>query len=149
MSYHASDLGASLDTWSRVSAVSRRDEELRGALQLEVMRTVWRLEEATVDDVRAAQPLSRRAAYTTIQTVMNRLLDRGLLDRKRRGKAFVYRARYPESEYVARSMRERLAGASANARRPALLSLVEGLEQDELEELARYANRVRRERKER
>lgn len=129
--------------------MSRRGEELRGALQAEVMQIVWRLEEATVDDVRAAQPASRRAAYTTIQTVMNRLLDRGLLERKRRGKAFVYRPRYSESEYVAQSMRERLARASVDARRPALLSLVEGLEQEELEELARYANRVRRERKKR
>jgi BlaI family transcriptional regulator, penicillinase repressor len=111
------------------------------------MRTMWRLDEATVDDVRAAQPPSRRAAYTTIQTVMNRLLDRGLLARKRRGKAFVYKARYAESEFVARSMRERLAGASAGARTPALLSLIEGLKEEELDELTRYANKVRRERR--
>jgi predicted transcriptional regulator len=110
---------------------------------------MWRLEDATVDDVRATLPRSRRAAYTTIQTVMNRLLDRGLLDRKRRGKAFVYRARYPESEFVARAMRERLAGASADARTPALLSLIEGLKEEELDELATYANKVRRERKKR
>src|SRR5215216_4414405 len=100
------------------------------------MRTMWSLDEATVDEVRAAQPRSRRAAYTTIQTVMNRLLDRGLLDRRRRGKAFVYRPSFPESELVARSMRDRLAGASADARTPALLNLIEGLDQEELDELA-------------
>ena len=120
---------------------------MRGSLQAEVMRIIWGLGEATVDGVRAAQPRSRRAAYTTVQTVMNRLADRGLLERKRRGKAFVYRPRYDESELVARSMRERLAGASADARTPALLNLIDGLERDELDELARYANRVRRERK--
>jgi predicted transcriptional regulator len=125
------------------------EHDLRGSLQSEVMRAMWRLDEATVDDVRAALPRSRRAAYTTIQTVMNRLLDRGLLDRKRRGKAFVYRARYPESELVARAMRERLKGASADARTPALLSLIEGLKEEELDELATYANKVRRERKKR
>jgi predicted transcriptional regulator len=113
------------------------------------MRIMWRLDEGTVDDVRALQPRSRRAAYTTIQTVLNRLLDRGLLQRRRMGKAYVYKARFPESEFVARSMRERLAGASADARTPALLSLVEGLEQKELDELARYANKVRRERNKR
>ena len=111
------------------------------------MRIVWELGEATVDDVRAAQPRSERVAYTTIQTVMNRLLERGLLDRERRGKAFVYRPRYDESELVARSLRERLAGASADARKLAMLSLIEGLEEEELDELARYANRVRRERR--
>jgi predicted transcriptional regulator len=121
--------------------------DLRGNLQAEVMRIVWELGDATVDDVRAAQPRSRRAAYTTIQTVMNRLLERGLLERRRRSKAFVYRAKYDESELVARSLRERLAGASADARTPALLSLIEGLDQDDLDELARYANRVRRERR--
>jgi predicted transcriptional regulator len=61
----------------------------------------------------------------------------------------VYRARQSESELVAGAMRERLAGASADARTPALLSLVEGLGSDDLDELARYANRVRRERKRR
>lgn len=129
--------------------MSGPEHDLRGSLQAEVMRAMWRLDEATVDDVRATLPRSRRAAYTTIQTVMNRLLDRGLLDRKRRGKAFVYRARYPESELVARVMRERLAGASADARTPALLSLIEGLKEDELNELATYANKVRRERRKR
>ena len=127
--------------------MSRSDHELRGSLQVEVMRVMWRLDEATVDEVRAAQRPSRRAAYTTIQTVMNRLLDRGLLERRRRGKAFVYRARYPESQFLARALRDRLAGASEDARTEALLTLVDGLEQDELDELARYANRVRRERK--
>jgi predicted transcriptional regulator len=127
--------------------MARARLDLRGSLQAEVMRTVWELSEATVDDVRAAQPRSRRAAYTTVQTVMNRLLERGLLERERRGKAFVYRARYKESELVARSLRERLAGASADARRVALLRLIEGLEPDELDALARYTNRVRRERR--
>jgi predicted transcriptional regulator len=129
--------------------VAGPEHDLRGSLQSEVMRAMWRLDEATVDDVRAVLPRSRRAAYTTIQTVMNRLLDRGLLERKRRGKAFVYRARYPESELVARAMRDRLAGASADARTPALLSLIEGLKEEELDELATYANKVRRERKKR
>jgi predicted transcriptional regulator len=129
--------------------MSQPEHDLRGSLQADVMRIMWRLDEATVDDVRAAQRPSRRAAYTTIQTVMNRLLDRGLLERKRRGKAFVYRPRYPESEFVARSIVERLADASADARTAALLTLVDALEQDELDELARYANRVRRERKNR
>jgi predicted transcriptional regulator len=127
--------------------MARGGLDLRGSLQAEVMRIVWELGDATVDDVRAAQPRSRRAAYTTIQTVMNRLLERGLLERKRRGKAFVYRAKYDESELVARSLRERLAGASADARTPALLNLIEGLDEDDLAELARYANRVRRDRR--
>jgi predicted transcriptional regulator len=113
------------------------------------MAIVWELGEATVDDIRAAQPPRRRSAYTTVQTVMNRLLDRGLLERTRRGKAFVYRARVGEAELVASSLRARLAGVPETSRRAALLHLVDTLDPDELDEVARYANRVRRQRKER
>jgi predicted transcriptional regulator len=123
--------------------------EIRGDLQAEVMRIVWELGEATVDDVRAAQPRRRRCAYNTIQTVLNRLHDRDLLSRQRRGKAFVYRAVYAESELVARAIGDRLAGASTDARRAALLHLVEGLEPDEVDEIARLANRIKRERQRR
>lgn len=121
--------------------------DVHGTLQPEVMRIVWELGEATVDDVRALQPEDGRSAYTTVQTVLNRLLDRGLLERQRRGKAFVYRARYEESELLARSIGERLATASETVRREALLSLVDDLDPAEVDELARYANRVRRARK--
>jgi predicted transcriptional regulator len=127
----------------------RRQERLdfRGDLQAEVMASVWELGEATVEDVRARQPAARRSAYTTIQTVMNRLVERGLLGRRRAGKAFLYKARLDEHEYIARSIGQRLAGASADTRRAALVSLVEGLEPAELDEIARLATRVKRERK--
>jgi predicted transcriptional regulator len=128
--------------------VVRSDElDLRGDLQEEVMRIVWRLGAATVDAVRAAQPKRSRSAYTTIQTVLNRLVDRGLLRRERRGRAFVYRAAYDESELLARSIGQRLAGASVDARRAVVLNLVEALEPDELEDVARLAKRISRERR--
>jgi predicted transcriptional regulator len=115
-----------------------------GDLQTEVMAAIWKLGEATVDDVRELQPRGRRSAYNTVQTVMNRLLERGLLTRVRRGKAFVYRARYDESQLIAMAMSDQLAGASPDTRRAALLSLVGELSPDEVDELARQANRIRR-----
>ena len=118
-----------------------------GGLQAEIMAVVWKLEQATVEEVRTQQPARRRSAYTTLQTVMNRLVDKGLLKRQRRGRAFVYSARYDESEYLALSIRERLSDASPQARRDALVSLVDGLQGEDLDELARLAARVRRARK--
>lgn len=124
----------------------RPELDLRGDLQAEVMAAVWKLERARVEDVRAEQPSRRRLAYNTIQTVMNRLVDRGLLLREREGKAFVYRPRYEESEYVARAIGEHLVGVSPDIRKAALLSLVEELGSDELDEIARLARTVRRRR---
>lgn len=110
------------------------------------MATVWRLGEAKVDDVRDQQPAPDRSAYTTVQTVMNRLVQRGLLVRERRGRAFVYKPRYEESEYLARAIGDRLADAPPETRRAALVSLVEGLEHDELDDIAKLARAVRRRR---
>lgn len=125
---------------------AKGDLEFRGDLQSEVMSAVWRLGEATVDDVRAEQRSGRHSAYNTVQTVLNRLVERGLLSRDRRGRAFVYRPRLKESEYLARSIGERLAGASPDARRAALVNLVDELAPGELDELARRANQIRRRR---
>jgi len=127
--------------------MNRRDQsdlDFRGVLQAEVMAAVWKLGQATVDDVRNQQPKRRRSAYSTVQTVLNRLVDRGLLARSREGRAFVYKARLGESEFLARSIGERLAGASPDVRRAALIHLAGELEPGELQELARRANQVKR-----
>ncbi len=121
--------------------------DVRGDLQAEVLEAVWRLGRATVEEVRNEQPERRRSAYTTVQTVMNRLVERGLLERTREGKAFVYRARLDESEYLARAIGDRLEGVSPGARKAALVSLVEGLGAEELDEVLRYANRIKRQRR--
>lgn len=120
--------------------------DVRGDLQIEVMAAVWQLGPATVEDVRSAQPRQRRSAYNTIQTVMNRLVERGLLMRRRRGNAYVYTARYDEATYLARTIGDRLAEASPEARRAALVHLVEGLDPSEQDEVARYAGRIKRKR---
>ncbi len=45
-------------------------------------------------------PEARRGAYTTAQTVLNRLVDRGLVSRRREGRAFRYSATITEADYV-------------------------------------------------
>jgi predicted transcriptional regulator len=125
---------------------SSSEIDFRGDLQAEVMTAVWKLGEATVEDVRAEQPKRRRSAYNTVQTVLNRLVERGLLARQRKGRAFVYKPKVEESEYLARSIGERLAGASPAARRAALVNLVGDLEPGELDEIARRASQIKRSR---
>lgn len=110
------------------------------------MAAVWKLGEAKVEDVRVLLPARNRRAYTTVQTVMNRLAERGLLTRERSGNAFVYRAKYEEGDYLAERIGQRLAEASPDARRQALVSLIEDLEPGELDEVARLTARIKRQR---
>lgn len=119
---------------------------IQGELQAQVMAALWRLGEGTVEQVRAELPPRYQGAYNTVQTILNRLAERGLLDREREGRTFVYRPKLTEAEYLSGSIRRTLAGASSEARQAALASIIGGLrpeELSELEELAREAREAR------
>src|SRR5919108_5145987 len=115
---------------------------LTGELQLQVMSAVWRLGNATVEQVRAALPPRYRGAYNTVQTVLNRLAERGLLSRHRVGNAIEYRPRISEADYLSRSISRTLAGASMDARQAALARLIGDLRDDELEDLQQLAREM-------
>jgi predicted transcriptional regulator len=123
------------------------DVDVRGNLQAEIMASLWRLGEGTVGDIHRAQPESARRAYTTLQTVMNRLVKHGLLERERRGRSFVYRPRHDEVAILTGRIHAQFASASADARRAALLELVGRLDPGELDDVARCATRIKRARR--
>ena len=106
--------------------------QFSGALQQELMRVLWRDGPGTVEGVRERLPKKSRGAYTTVQTVLNRLSERGLLHRELQGSAIVYTPRLSEVQYLERSINEALSGASDEARQAALAGLVGELDEKEL-----------------
>jgi predicted transcriptional regulator len=61
-------------------------------LELDCMRALWALGQATVHEVRARLFPERPLAYTTVMTVMDHLRGKGLVERERRGRPYVYRS---------------------------------------------------------
>ncbi len=59
-------------------------------LELLCLNALWSLEEASVKDVRESVSPSRPLAYTTVMTVLDRLTRRGIVTRRKTGRAFVY-----------------------------------------------------------
>jgi predicted transcriptional regulator len=115
---------------------------ITGELQLQVMAAIWRLGGGTVEQVRVELPARYRGAYNTIQTVLNRLAERGLLSRHKAGAAIEYRPRLSEDEYLSRSIAHTLAGASTDARQAALARLIGDLGDDEVSDLQRLAREM-------
>ncbi len=64
--------------------------DLLTELQLELLSALWRLGEGTVVDLHEALRRHRRVSQATVATLLGRLEKRGLLDRRREGKAHVY-----------------------------------------------------------
>jgi predicted transcriptional regulator len=122
---------------------------LTGELQTQIMSALWRLGSGTVEQVRSALPPRYRGAYNTVQTVLNRLADRGLLSRKKTGNAIEYRPVFSEAEYLSRSISQTLATASMDARQAALARLIGTLDKEELADLQALARQMGDERRKR
>jgi predicted transcriptional regulator len=122
---------------------------INGELQTQIMTALWRLGSGRVEQVRGALPPRYRGAYNTIQTVLNRLTERGLLERRLVGNAFEYRPVMSEAEYLSRSISQALAGASIDARQAALAHLIGGLGKRELADLQQLARDMGKKRRKR
>jgi BlaI family transcriptional regulator, penicillinase repressor len=68
--------------------------------EMEVVRTLWNLGEATVRQVFDAFPSQRNSDFTTIQTYLRRLETKGYLRAKREGRAMVYRPRVRPDDVI-------------------------------------------------
>src|SRR3954454_4416385 len=71
-------------------------------LESEVMEAVWAHDEVSVRQVMEMlnAKASKPRAYTTYMTIMRRLDDKGLLERRREGKTDFYRPAYAREEYA-------------------------------------------------
>lgn len=75
-------------------------------LELEILKILWREGAMTARDVReqlAAKETPRDLAATSVVTMLNIMVDKGYLKRKKEKNVFVFRARIDEQD-VSRSM---------------------------------------------
>jgi len=64
--------------------------EVPPPLELLCLKALWQLEEGNVTAVQRLVSQTRPLAYTTIMTVLDRLVRKGRLTRRKVGRAFVY-----------------------------------------------------------
>ncbi len=62
------------------------------------MSCLWGAKDKKVGEVHECISSRRKIAYTTVMTIMTRLVDKGLLTRKRLGKAYSYSPRKTKKE---------------------------------------------------
>jgi predicted transcriptional regulator len=104
--------------------------QLQGETQIALMRAVWRTGGGAVEDIRDALPEEYQSGYKTIQTLLNRLADRGLLirtpGRTARGPSgkILYRPALTEEEYLTEAIARTLEEASPEARDVAVTNLI-------------------------
>src|ERR1700683_5262436 len=61
-------------------------------LELDCLNMLWPMGEGTVREIRDALAPRRPRAYTTIMTIMDRVARKGIVERRKAGRAYIYRA---------------------------------------------------------
>jgi predicted transcriptional regulator len=120
-----------------------------GRLEREVMNIAWPRDEISVRDV--FRIFEGRIAYTTLMTTLHRLYKKGVLDRRKNGRAFLYSPRVSPLEFeqgIAKDLIEGLMDQAENGVEPLLACIVDAVsEQDRafLDELDRLIREKKRE----
>jgi len=107
-----------------------------GALESAILSSLWELEESgvytnTVKNVYDLLAKTDKKAYTTIKTVMDRLVEKNIILRYKQGKKFYYRTAYTNNEVIIKSLKD-IAQRYCNGDMSKLVSIIRNYETHEL-----------------
>jgi predicted transcriptional regulator len=122
---------------------------LLGPLEVQVMEVLWTAGDRSVREV--VEQLDRKLAYTTVMTTLDRLFKKGLLDRQKSERAFLYTPRLSHDEWERQRAGDLVAGMLAGSqpsRELLLSSLVDAVGQHDASLLEQLEERIRSKRKE-
>jgi len=101
--------------------------QIFGELEAKLMEAVWTLKLASVKDV--VEYWDERLNYKTTMTVLNRLVEKGVLTRQKLGRIYVYQTVVSRDELMANVVEQVVRGLfSADFRQIALPQMVETAE---------------------
>jgi predicted transcriptional regulator len=112
-------------------------ERVFGALELRVLHALWARPEP--QSVRDLHPEFEGIAYTTLMTTLDRLHRKGVLEREKVGRAFLYRPRCSREALrseLADAALQAVFGDRARDLRPILSFFVETVSREDRESLA-------------
>jgi predicted transcriptional regulator len=116
-----------------------------GEAELEVLKTLWDYGPATVREVLShLHEHGRRVAYTTVQTLLTRLEQKGYATSNKSELAYVYRARLTRDRVTRSRLKTLVKQLYDGAAGPLVLQLIrtEQFTTKEIEELQRLIDRL-------
>ena len=111
--------------------------------ETEILRWVWQLGAATVQQIHKALPARRKVAYKTVQTLLRRLEEKGYLTHQTEGKAHVFRPAVKREAVVKRTVLDFLDRLFGGDPRPLMQFLAEDgrIDAEDIEELKRLIDK--------
>src|ERR1019366_5094583 len=110
--------------------------------ELRLMKLLWRRGESAVSDLVAAIPSEEALAYNSVLTTLRILEQKGYVEHRQEGRAFLYTPAVAEREASQSEIRHVLGRFFGNSRDQLLLSLL-GDDEISPEEIQRMKNAIR------
>ena len=131
------------------SKMRQSQQLMLGPLEMQVMNVAWSVGRCSVRDV--VEKLNSRLAYTTVMTTLDRLFKKGLLEREKSERAFLYSPALSSQDWERRRAGDLVAGFLAGpepSRDLLLSSLVDAVGQHDAMLLDELEEKIRRKRRE-
>ena len=109
--------------------------------ELRLMKILWRRGDSAVNDLVSAMPDGESLAYNSVLTTIRILEQKGYVEHRQEGRAFVYRPCVAEQEASRSEMRHLMGRFFGNSREQLLLSLL-GDDEISAEELQRLKDAI-------
>ncbi len=110
--------------------------------ELRLMKILWRRGESAVNDLVASIPDGETLAYNSVLTTIRILEQKGYVEHRQEGRAFVYRPCVAEEEASRSEVRHLMSRFFGNSREQLVLSLL-GDDQISAKELERQKEAIR------
>lgn len=114
--------------------------------ETEILRLVWQLNEATVQQIRDLLPPGRNIAYNTVQTLLCRLERKGYLKHHHKGRAHVFSPVAKRQEVIKSTVRDFLGRLFGGDPKPLVQFLAEDGKIDE-EDIKRLRQLIKKRKK--
>lgn len=114
-----------------------------GKLEADIMELIWQQEISTVREVcdQLSKIRKRGFSFNTIMTIMNRLVQKGLLEKRQGDNCYEYKSKLNKKEFLDNISDNVIKDLMRDFKPYVLAHFAENLDQDDLEELIKLRKR--------
>ena len=128
--------------------MARQASEYPTEFELEILKVIWKSSPQTVRQIRdRLAETSRKSAHTSVITMLNIMVEKGYLDKKKEGKSYLFWPIVAEQDISQKMLGDMVTRVFDGSAKSLVLNLIDGeeIEKAELLELRKLINQKVRE----
>ena len=116
--------------------------QVLGMLEKDIMEVLWNRGESCVSNILNSFPLDRNISYSTVITVTNRMTKKGLLKKRKVGKAYFYKPTYNKEQFFEFISKKVVEGISEFSLQSAMVNFVDYMTQADPDKLEYFSKLI-------